>query len=474
MFDLESQIQTWRKQLYAAGSIELQDIDELEAHLRDSVDELISKDLGEEEAYILAIHRLGDISVIHDEFAKISTEDIWKQLFIPVHTTSAMRNIRKELGIVIILALLAGVLSRIPLLLGYGNIDEYGLLFFRNSGFFALFPVALYCLWKRALPLKKSLWAVSVFPALALVVNLYPSYEPYHTSVLGALHTPILLMFVLLYLYGGPAPQHEAARTAAVKTGWRSSTTRLNFIRFAGETAVYGILIGAGGLLLIFFTVGAFDLFALDAGPFIQNWLAPFGFFGLFTIASFLVWQKKNLIESIAPVLAKIFTPLFLCVLLGLLIAFLITPGLAYENRELLIWFDGILAFVLALTLYSMSAKEVVGEIGEQPPLVVVPSVWDILTFALVAAAVLVNTIAFSGIIVRLITYGMTPNKAAALGENILLSINLLFLAVLYGKYLFRKTDFSTITQFQMKFFSAYAVWAAIVVVVFPPLFGFV
>jgi hypothetical protein len=183
-----------------------------------------------------------------------------------------------------------------------------------------------------------------------------------------------------------------------------------------------------------------------------------------------LVIQKKNLIESIAPVLARIFTPLFLLVLISLIIAFLVTPNQAYENRNMLIWFDVILAFVLALTLYSMSSKDFSSNETSVKRQV---TFWDFLSFGLIACAIIVDTIALSGISIRLSAYGFSPNRMAALGENIILLVNLVLLCVGYIRYFLQRQSFQEIVVMQMRFLSVYGIWAACVVVLFPLLFGF-
>ena len=92
--------------------------------------------------------------------------------------------------------------------------------------------------------------------------------------------------------------------------------------------------------MLIGLTIGTFDLIGIDVSNFIGSWVAPFGLFGLCTVAAYLVNQKKHVIESLAPVLARIFTPLFLVVTISLIVAFAINAQAAFENRTLLIWFD--------------------------------------------------------------------------------------------------------------------------------------
>ncbi|MDD3904714.1 MAG: permease prefix domain 1-containing protein [Sphaerochaeta sp.] len=467
MFDLESQIRKWKTHLFSTGSIGYNDIEELESHVRDSIDELSEQGINTEEAFLLAVRRLGDVSVIHDEFSKLSTEDLWLQLLVPANTPRMQRRNQVELLMVIALALLGGLLSKIPALFGFGDFEKYDMLYVKNAALFAFFPVAVYLFWKRSLPWAKSLVIFGIFPLCALWINLYPSYEPYHTSILGIIHLPIALLFLLIYFYAGPINK------ANPDSGWRSPNNRLNFVRFAGECFMYIILIGLGGIVLILLTMGTFNLIKIDAEKFITSYLVPFGFFGLFPVAAYLVEQKKNLIESIAPTLAKIFTPLFLIVLLSLITAFMLTPNEAYENRLLLIWFDVILALVLALTLYSMSAKSFSTDhhftsIAQNPSLL-----WDFFSLALVICAVIVDMIALSGIVFRLSDTGFTANKTAALGENIILLCNLMLLCVGYIRYFLNKQSFQKIIEMQMHFLIVYPVWAMVVVLVFPPLFGF-
>ena len=453
MFDLEKQMNLWKSHMLTARSISVDDVEELESHLRDSIDELCLKQLSVEEAFLVAVSRLGDVDGINEEFSKIDTEDVWRQLFIPI---SYEKN-RKELILVLLLALLGGLLSKIPALFGYGDIDAHGIILVKNASLFVLFPIALYFMYKRSLSLLRSLVVLTFFPFAALIVNTYPSYEPHHTAILSAIHLPIITLFFVLYFFGGPS--------LGSAKGWRSTHTRLNFIRFAGELFVFSVLIGLGGIVLILLTMGTFELIGRDVSSFVQSWMAPLGFFGLFTVGAYLVEQKKSLIESMAPVLARIFTPLFLLVMVALIIAFIITPHAAYENRALLIWFDLILALVLALTLYSMSAKESTKTSS--------PTIWDIFSLLLLLSAIVVDGIALGGIIIRLSTSGFSPNKSAALGENIILLINLILLAYTYLRFVIRKKPFEHIVELQMRFLPVYAIWASFVVVVFPLIFHF-
>ena len=421
----------------------------METHLRAIITDLSGQVISEEEAFLVAIHRIGGSGAT---FEKLTTEDLWLPFFSPIKTPTKQKKENKELFTIIALSLLGGLLSKIPALFGYGDFGTYDILFLKNASFFAFTPVALYLLYKQALSLRKPPIALAYFPFAALLVNLYPYQAPYHTAILSIIHLPILSLLVLLPLYGG--------------SSWKTPYTRLNFIRFIGEAFIYAVLIALGGMVLIFLTMGTFDLIKIDASPFILYWMGPFGLFGLFTVAAYLVNQKKSFSGSIAPGLARIFTPLFILVLISLIIAFLASPNKASENRSMLIWFDVILAFVLALALYSMSASEPQKGTTRFP-------FWDFLTLVLIVCAVLVDIIALWGILARLQAFGFSANRTAALGENLLLLSNLVLLGIRYSRYVAKKQSFQRIVELQMRFLPLYGLWAAIVVIVFPLVFSF-
>ena len=58
MFDLDQHIKEWRHQLLQRESVALTEVDELEGHLRDTVEEL-SLTVQPDEAFLLATRRVG-------------------------------------------------------------------------------------------------------------------------------------------------------------------------------------------------------------------------------------------------------------------------------------------------------------------------------------------------------------------------------------------------------------------------------
>ncbi len=450
MFDLESQIRKWRRHVQSVGSLGAQDVEELESHLRDSIDELTERGVSVEEAFIVSIRRMGDAQALDHEFAKVSTENVWRQLLVPAADEDARRKQRTEITVVLLLVLLGGLLGKIPALFGHPVVEENALIYARNAGLFAFTPLAAYLIWRRALSLRFVAVAAVTFAVFALAVNLYPSHPPHHTQILAVPHVPIALLLLLMALYAGP--------------GWRRPSSRLDFVRFGGEVFIYAVLLALGWLVLSLVSGAMFILAGVDITPFIVNWLAVFGGCGVAVVAAYLVEKKKGAIETIAPVLARIFTPLFAVLLLGLIITMALTGQGPSEDRELLIMLDIMLALVLGLVLYTMSARD-----AEKPA-----DWWDGVVLALVVLALIADGIALSGIVGRLATYGFSPNKTAALGENILLMVNLILLALGYLRFLSGRSRYQTVIDWQMRYLPAHAVWAAFVALAFPPLFGFV
>ena len=85
----------------------------------------------------------------------------------------------------------------------------------------------------------------------------------------------------------------------------------------------------------------------------------------------------------------------------------------------------------------------------------------------------IIDAVALAAILFRLTAFGITPNKLAALGENLILLINLGGLAWLYGRFFLKKIDFIKIENWQTTYLYVYAVWLAIVAFIFPIAFGF-
>ena len=85
----------------------------------------------------------------------------------------------------------------------------------------------------------------------------------------------------------------------------------MNFVRFSGELAIYYVLIALGGFVLTLFTFMIFRAIDMNPDWFVAGWLLPCGAAGAVIVGSWLVEAKQSVIENMAPVLTRLFTPLF-------------------------------------------------------------------------------------------------------------------------------------------------------------------
>jgi hypothetical protein len=91
-----------------------------------------------------------------------------------------------------------------------------------------------------------------------------------------------------------------------------------------------------------------------------------------------------------------------------------------------------------------------------------------------VVSALLADAVALWAIAARITEFGFSPNRVAVLGVNVILLVNLAWSAVLYIRFLGGRGSFARLERWQTDYLPVYAVWAAFVVIVFPPLFGYI
>ena len=447
---IEEQIEQWRSYLRRRQAIHPVDVEELEDHLREQIAALVDAGLADDEAFLVAVKRMGALDALSREFAREHSERLWKQLVVTSAAsgeTSAWA--RGEAVVAFFLAVVAALAVKAPELFGL-RLDEDGAFYARNMSLFVLPVLAGYFVWKRGSDPATRGRLAAAFVAGAVFANVYPFSPEGYTEVLTALHLPIALWLVVGVAYAGGR--------------WRQGGARMDFIRFSGELLIYYALIAMGGGVLTGIMAALFQAIGIDPEPFFERWMLPCGALGAVIVASWLVEAKQSVIENMAPVLTRLFTPLFVIVLLAFLATMTWTGrGLDFQ-RDLLIAFDLLLVVVLGLLLYSVSARD------PRAP----PDAFDVLQVVLVVSALLVDAVALWAIAARITELGFTPNRVAALGENVILLVNLAWSAVLYVRFLRGRGSFTELERWQTGYVPVYAVWAAIVVIVFPPLFGYI
>jgi hypothetical protein len=446
---LEEQIAQWRAYVRRRQALQGPDVEELEGHLRDQLAALTEAGLAGDEAFLVAVKRMGSLDALSREFARAHSERLWKQLVIGDDADTSANTAPAEMLVVLSLAIVAALAIKVPALFGLRIDGGDQPFYFRNASLFVLPLLAIYFVWKRGLSVASGFWLALPFAAGAVFANVFPFLKGSHTEVLTILHLPIALWMAVGFAY--------------VRGRWFADGGRMNFVRFSGELAIYYVLIALGGGVLTGFTMMMFKAIEMNAEWFVGGWLLPCGAAGAVIIGSWLVEAKQSVIENMAPVLTRLFTPLFTLLLLVFLATMAWTGSPINVKREVLIGFDLLLAVVVGLVLYAASARD------PQAP----PDFFDGLQLLLVVSALVVDGVALAAIAARISEFGFTPNRVAALGENLILLVNLAWSAWLYTGFLRHRGSFAVLERWQMGYLPVYSVWAALVVVMFPPVFGY-
>jgi hypothetical protein len=450
---LEVQIAEWRAYVEKAPAMNGHDVDELEDHLRHEIAELSGAGLTPDEAFLVAVKRMGGVDTLSREFAREHSGRLWKQLVLagdePARTAS---------GWVEAFAFAAAAAVAIQIArLAAGFPDEEPTWFARNLSLLVLPFLAAYFAHRRQLDTRG--WAVTAVPFVlaALVINLYPWSEgagteafatTSDTEVLAILSLPLALWFVIAFPYmGGTAQSHER---------------RMDFVRFTGEWFIYYVLIALGGGVLMGLTAAILEPAGVDVER-IAEWVLPSGAAGAVVVAAWLVESKQRVVENMAPVLTMLFTPLFAVMITCAAVVYAVTGLGGAFDRELLTVIDALLVVVLALVLYGMSARE--------PS--TTPGWMDGIQLVAVVSALVLDLMVLGAMVARIGDLGFTPNRTAALGLNLVLLVNLAGAAWLSARFLRGRSAFHRLERWQTSYLPVFALFAAAVVVVLPLPFAF-
>jgi hypothetical protein len=444
MESVETQIAQWRAHVAKAPAVNGRDVAELEDHLRNEIEELCAVGLASDEAFLVAVKRMGELDAVSREFAREHSGRLWKQLFEPEEEAALLGAGWLD---ALVLATGAAVAIQVARLAAGFPADEPTWLE-RNLGLVVLPFLAAYFARRRQLDLRAWLTTAVPFVLAAVLINLYPYDADSNTETLVALHLPVVLWFVVAFPYMG----------ATI----RSHESRMDFVRFTGEWFIYYVLIALGGGVLMGLTAGILQPTGVDVDR-VAEWVMPSGAAGAVVVAAWLVESKQRVIENMAPVLSMLFTPLFAVMLACAAVVYAVTGlGDAFD-RELVSVFDALLLVVLGLVLYGLSAREPSTS----------PSWMDAVQLVAVVFALVLDVLVLGAMIARIGDLGFTPNRTAALGLNVVLLVNLAGAALLSVRFLRRRSTLHRLERWQTSYLPVFALWAAAVVVVLPPAFGF-
>lgn len=351
---------------------------------------------------------------------------------------------RREFLFVIGLAAIAGLIAKLPEIF---RIDEE-FFYPRNIGFILFPALAAFFAWKNRLPAGKIAVIAGTMLAGLIFINTLPDNSGSNTLVLSCIHLVLFLWGILGFTFVG---------------GYRyDGEKRLGFLKYNGDLLVMTALIMISAGLLTAITINLFSLIGLQIEEFYFKYIVIFGLPAAPIFGTYLIRTNPQLVGRVSPVIAKIFSPLVLVMLVAYLGAMIYAGKDPYNDREFLMLFNVLLIGVMAIIFFSVAetsgAKTRAG-------------IWILFLLSLVT--IVVNGIALSAIIFRIAEYGVTPNRAAVLGGNSLILINLLLVTRQLYRVLFRDDEITGVGNTIARYLPVYICWTVVVTFLFPLIFGF-
>ncbi|MDP2337195.1 MAG: hypothetical protein Q8N05_12250 [Bacteroidota bacterium] len=352
---------------------------------------------------------------------------------------------RRELVFIILGSLLAGVIAKLPAFLNFDPEHFY----MRNLGFIFLPVLTTWFILKNQLKLRRIIVTALIMTSGLIFINLLPGNQKTDTLILSCIHLLVLLWLVLGSSFVGEnliAPQK-----------------RINFLRYNGDLAVMIAIILIAGAILTGISIGLFSLIGSDISRIYREYVAVFGLAAAPIVGTYLTQTNPQLVSKISPIIARLFTPLVLITLVFFLFAILFSGKDPYNDRDFLMTFNFLLIGVMALILFSVA--ETSREIKNRASILVL--------LALSVVTILVNGIAVSAILFRISEWGITPNRLAVLGANLLILTNLILVTIRIFKAATHKSNLLEVENVIARFLPIYGIWAIVVTFLFPFIFGF-
>lgn len=339
---------------------------------------------------------------------------------------------------------IAGWIVKIPRLIHM----EDDLFISRNFSFIVFPLLIIYFTWKKNIPYKTLVVPAIIIGLSAIFINLLPANDKSDTLILSTMHLPILIWSLVGFAF--------------TRNNLKNVIERVAFLRFNGDLVVMGAVMALSAALFTAITIGLYQLIDIDIREFYVDYVVTWGLPAIPIIATVLVVNNPSLVGRVSPIIAKIFTPFVFISLAIFLGAIFATKKDPFNDREFLVVFNALLVGVMAIILFSISEASK----GRKNKIQLV-----ILT-GLSILTIIVNGIALSAIIFRLVEFGITPNRLTVLGSNLLMFIHLITISYQLLNILNKKVEIIAVENAIAKYLPLYTIWAAVVVFVFPIVFG--
>ncbi len=350
----------------------------------------------------------------------------------------------KEFALVVMASLIAGTIAKLPAML---TMDEE-FFYSRNVGFIVFPFLMAYFAWKNKLSPGKMAFLAAASMAGLIFINALPDNPQSDTLVLSSIHLVLFLWSLLGFAFVGQIQNNDEKR--------------LGFLKYNGDLLVMTALMLISGGILSAITNGLFSVIGFNIEEFYFRNIVVVGLPAVPIAGTYLIRSNPNLVGKVSPVIARIFSPVALIMLVIYLVAMFFSEKDPYTDRTFLMIFNALLVGVMALIVFSVTENQTPKNRPETGIL-----------FLLSVVTIIVNGIVLSAILFRISEWGITPNRAAVLGGNILMLTHLLLVATQLFRVFYRKTDLEPVRKTIAFYLPVYSLWTIIVTFLFPLIFGF-
>jgi hypothetical protein len=383
-----------------------------------------------------------EFDLLYNTISDNKTAQVWQER-LNYESDGISWGATGEMIVVALLAFFAAFLTKLPAVMAWQK--EF---FFSRNISFLFFPMLMvYFTWKEKTSVKRLLIVAGVVFTSAIYINFLPGTDN-DTVLLACIHLPLFTWALLGIVFTN-------------ETG--NLRKRVDFLHYNGDLAVMtALMLIAGGIVTVM-TIGLFKMIGLAIGEYYFNNIVFPGLAATPIIGTWLVRNNPQLVSKVSPVIARVFTPVVLATLIVYLSAVFYTGKNPYNDRDFLLIFNLLLIGVMALILFAVTgASKTAGN-----------KISLILLLALSLVTILVNGITLSAILFRITEGGITPNRLAVLGANILILTNLLLVTYRLIKSMKDSGPVESIEAGIASFLPVYFLWMALVIFVFPLVFGF-
>ncbi len=349
-----------------------------------------------------------------------------------------------DLVLMVFLCLVAGTLYKIPMWTDVTDSQFY-------PRYVALIPFSamlVFTLHMKGWVWRRDVWVLGATAALAGYMLLIPLGENI-SYVLSFLFLP----FLLWSIYG----------IARMGGEWRENAARIEYIRYFGELLIHASLFLAGGGVLLLLAAGLFDLLGLPS-----RWVFEYvALYGLAAIPLVAAWATDtySAARRIVPLLAKIFSPLLLILIVAYMVAMAFNIDELFKSRATLLLYNVLLLCVLGTVVFTLTGRR---EYGEQ-------KFTQVIVIFILVFTMLLDLVGVIAIVWRIYEYdyGFTANRLAVLGSNLVVLGNLATMCLGYFRHWRGAGSLDEVERGLAKYLPIYAFWTMFMVLGVPWLYRY-